>query len=237
MNRGENLLLGGAAVAVAGMVALAAPVVVSFLPEAQAAAEQTHMPVPKETYTPRSLPDPTPTLTAAQIAAQAEHEAWEARVAAVTPDQWPTACSIIDRAWSANYMGDPELGADLLVEAERSFGADGYVLSALRGWDGEYLNVNTITFDVENGQCLMRNGTPTQGIACEGVGYDRGPILRAEGYVTARNAAGIAISYEVARGDSWERIAERFCYPDTAPLRAANENQQVYSGRTLNLPG
>ncbi|MFV4913834.1 hypothetical protein PFZ49_09815 [Microbacterium lacticum] len=237
MNRGEKLLLGGAAVAVAGMVALAAPVVVSFLPEAQAAAEQTHMPVPKETYTPRSLPDPTPTLTAAQIAAQAEHEAWEARVVAVTPDQWATACAIIDRAWSANYMGDPELGADLLVEAERSFGADGYVLSALRGWDGEYLNVNTITFDVENGQCLMRNGTPTQGIACEGVGYDRGPILRAEGYVTARNAAGIAISYEVARGDSWERIAERFCYPDTAPLRAANENQQVYSGRTLNLPG
>ena len=108
-------------------------------------------------------------------------------------------------------MGDPDLGADLLVEAERSFQADGYVLSAFRGWDGEYLNVTATTFDIENGQCFIRNGTPTKGIACETVGYDRGPILRAEGYVTARNAAGIAVGYEVARGDSWERVAERFC--------------------------
>ena len=237
MNRGEKLLLGGAAVAVAGMVALAAPLVASFIPVAEAAAEQTHTPVPKETYTPRPIPDPTPTLTAAQIAAQAEHEAWEARVAAVTPDQWATACAIIDRAWSANYMGDPDLGADLLIEAERSFGADGYVLSAFQRWDGEYLNVSATTFDIENGQCFVRHGTPAQGIACEGVGYDRGPILRAEGYVTARNSSGIAIGYEVARGDSWERVAERFCYPDTGPLRAVNENQQIYSGRTLNLPG
>lgn len=223
MNRGEKLLLGGAAVAVAGLVALAAPV---------AAAEQTYTPVPKETYTPRPVPDPTPTLSAAQIAAQAEQDAWEARVAAVTPDQWATACAIIDRAWSANYMGDPDLGADLLIEAERSFHADGYVLSAFQRWDGEYLNVSVTTFDIENGQCFIRTGTPTQGIACETVGYDRGPILRAEGYVTARNSAG----YEVARGDSWERVAERFCYPDTGPLRAVNENQQIYSGRTLNLP-
>lgn len=237
MNRGEKLLMGGAAVALAGLVALAAPLVVSFIPEARAVAEQTHTPVPKETYTPRPIPDPTPTLTAAQIAAQAEQDAWEARVAAVTPDQWATACAIIDRAWSANYMGDPELGADLLIEAERSFGADGYVLSPFQRWDGEYLNVSATTFDIENGQCFIRNGTPTQGIACETVGYDRGPILRAEGYVTARNSAGIAVGYEVARGDSWERVAERFCYPDTSPLRAVNENQQIYSGRTLNLPG
>lgn len=237
MNRGEKLLLGGAAVAVAGMVALAAPVVVSLIPEAQAAAEQTHTPVPTETYTPRPVPDPTPTLTAAQIAANAEQAAWNARVAAVTPEQWATACAIIDRAWSANYMDDPRLGAELLIEAERTFGADGYVLSAFRGWDGEYLNVDAVIFDVENGQCFSRNGPPTKDIACESVGYDRGPILRAEGYVTARNSAGIATAYEVARGDSWERIADRFCYPDTSPLKAVNENQQVYSGRTLNLPG
>ena len=48
MNRGEKLLLGGAVVAVAGMVALAAPLVVSVIPVAEAAAEQTHTPVPEE---------------------------------------------------------------------------------------------------------------------------------------------------------------------------------------------
>lgn len=237
MNRGEKILAGASVVAVAGLLALAAPIVTSLLPVSQVAAEPTHDPVPEETYTPRPAPDPTPTLTAEQIAANAEQAAWDARVAAVTPEQWATACAIVDRAWSANYMDDPRRGADLLIEAERTFGADGYVLSAFRGWDGEFLNVTTITFDVENGQCFIRNGTPTKGIACEGVGYDRGSILRAEGYVTARNSDGIATAYEVARGDSWERIAERFCYPDIGPLKAVNENQQVYSGRTLNLPG
>lgn len=237
MNRGEKILLAAAGVAVAGLVALSFPLAGAFIPGPQAAAEQTREPVAEETYTPVPAPDPTPTLTEAQIAARAEHAAWTERVAAVTPDQWATACEIVDRAWSANYMGDPELGADLLIEAERSFGADGYVLSAFQHWDGEYLNVNSVTFDIENGQCFIRNGTPTEGIACESVGYDRGSILRAEGYVTARNSAGIAIGYEVARGDSWERIAERFCYPDTTPLRAVNDNEQVYAGRTLNLPG
>lgn len=107
MNRGEKLLLGGAAVAVAGLVALAAPLLVSSIPVAPAAAEQTYTPVPKETYTPRPIPDPTPTLSAAQIAAQAEHEAWEARVAAVTPEQWATACAIVDRAWVGELHGRP----------------------------------------------------------------------------------------------------------------------------------
>lgn len=65
--------------------------------------------------------------------------------------------------------------------------------------------------------------------------YDRGPLPSANGTVLEEDANGLAVSYELAPGDTFEGVSKRFCVELTTVNELNDHQRTIYAGEAIAL--